>query len=82
MKIKTTQPNNLIEEGKNNWERTDEFNKKVNEINRELLDKYSLVLSTERNWFKQQIIKIRLWLEMKKRIDELSSWNNLHVTAK
>jgi hypothetical protein len=37
MKTKTTQPNNLIEEGKNNWERTDEYNNKVNEIRRELL---------------------------------------------
>ena len=81
MKTKTTQPNSLIEEGKDNWERTDEFNRKVNEISRELLDKYSLVLSTEKNWFKRQIIKIRLWLELKKRIDELSSWKNLHVTA-
>ena len=81
MKTKTTQPNNLIDEGKANWESTDEYNKKVNEIRRELLQKHSSVLSTERNWFKRQIIKIRLCLELKKRIDELSSWKNLHVTA-
>ena len=81
MKIKTIRKINLIDEGKANWERTDEFNKKVNEIRRELLDKYSPVLSIEINWFKRQIIKIRLWLEMKKKIDELSSWKNLHMTA-
>ncbi len=81
MKIKTTRPINLIDEGKDNWESTDEFNKKVDEIKRELSDKYSLVLSTEKNWFKRLFIKIRLWLELKKRIDELSSWKNLHVTA-
>ena len=80
MKTNTT-PNNLIDGGKDNWERTDEYNKKVNAIRRELLDKYSLVLSTEKNWFKRLFIEIRLWLELKKRIDELSSWKNLHVTA-
>lgn len=73
---------NLIEQGKGNWEKTDEFNKKVNEIRREVSGKYSLILSTEKNWFKRQIIKIRLWLEMKKRIDDVSSWKNLHVAAK
>jgi hypothetical protein len=81
MKTKTTRPINLIDEGKANWESTDEFNKKVNEIRRELLDKYSAVLSTEKNWFKRQFIKIRLWFEVKKRIDELSSWKNLHVAS-
>jgi len=81
MKIKTTRQINLIEQGKNNWESTTEFNKRVDEIRRNVLDKYSPILSTEKNWFKRQIINIRLWLEMKKRIDELSSWKNLHVTA-
>ena len=67
MKIKPTRQINLIDEGKDNWESTDEFNKKVNEIRRELLDKYSLVLSTEKNWFKRQFIKIRLWLEIEEK---------------
>ena len=80
MKIKTPQKINLIDEGKSNWENTDEFKKKVSEIKGELFNKYTLVLSTEKNWFKRIFIKIRLWLELKKRIDELSSWKNLHMT--
>ena len=81
MKIKPTRSINLIDKGKDNWEKIDEFNRKVNEIKQELLDKYSPVLSTEKNWFKRQLIKIPLWLEMKKRVNDLSSWRNLHVTA-
>jgi hypothetical protein len=81
MKIKATPKFNLVVEGKDNWENTDEFNKKVDKIKRELLDKYSLVLSTEKNWFMRLFIKSRLWLEVKKRIDELSSWKNLHVAS-
>jgi hypothetical protein len=78
MKIKTKRQTSLIDEGKDNWERTDEFNKKVNEIRQGLLDKYKPLLLSEKNWFKRLIIKIRIWFEMKKRIDELSSWRNLH----
>jgi len=81
MRAKNVRPINLIDAGKDNWESTDEFNKKVNALRQELLHKYSPSLSTEKNWFKRQIITIRLWLEIKKRIDELSSWKNLHVAA-
>ena len=79
--MKTKGQNNLIDEGKANWERTDEFTRKVNEIRRELSEKYSLVLLAEKNWFKRLQIKIRRWHEMKKKIDELSSWKNLHFEA-
>jgi hypothetical protein len=45
MKIKTTPKFNLVVEGKDNWESTDEFNKKVNEIKRlaRLVDRKKLV---------------------------------------
>ena len=79
MKIKTARSINLTDQGKGNWERTEEFNKKLNEIKRELFAKYSLILSTEKNWYKRQIISIRRGIETMKRIDELSSWKNLHV---
>lgn len=79
--MKTKGQNNLIDEGKDNWERTDEYNKKVNEIRRDLSEKYSPMLLTEKNWFKRLLIRILCWREMKKRTDEVSSWKNLHLGA-
>ena len=80
--MKTKGQNNLIEEGKNSWESTDEFNKKVREISQELSDKYSLILSDEKNWFKRLLIKIRFWREKTRKINELSSWKNLHLAMR
>jgi hypothetical protein len=82
MKANNKQRINLIDRGKVNWERTDEFKKKVSEIRQELLDKYKPLLSSEKNWFKLLLIKIRIWLETKKRIDVLSSRRNLHFEAR
>ena len=81
MKTKISGKNNLVDDGKANWERTDEFNKKVHEIKRDLSEKYAPILLAEKNWFKRILMKIRLWREMKEKIDELSSWKNLHLGA-
>ena len=70
---------NLIVDGKDNWENTNDFEKKVHDIRLELSEKYSLILSAEKSWFKRLLIKIRQMIEMNKRVDELSSWKNLHV---
>lgn len=79
MKTKQTVPINLVEGGKENWQKTNEFNSRVNAIKKELTDKYSLTLLNERNWVKRLLIKIRLHIEISKRIDELSSLRNLHI---
>jgi len=79
MKAKTSHQNHLTEGGKNNWESTNEYKNKVNEICRELSDKYSLILSTEKNWFKRLLLRIHFWREKTRKIDELSSWKNLHL---
>ena len=79
--MKTKGQNNLIDEGKSRWESTDEFNKKVREIGRELSEKYIPILSAEKNWFNRLLIRIRCWREKSKKIDELSSWKNLHLGA-
>jgi hypothetical protein len=79
MKTRTSGKNNLINEGKANWEGTEEFNKKVNEIKRELSEKYSLILLAEKNWLRRLQIRFRQWHETNKKIDELSSWKNLHL---
>jgi hypothetical protein len=79
MKTRTSGKSNLINEGKANWESTDEFTEKVNEIKRELSEKYSPILLAEENWFRRLQIRVRQWCEMNKKIDELSSWKNLHL---
>ena len=82
MKTTNKRPAHLIDEGKDNWERTDEFKKKVNEIKREVSDKHQRLLLAEKNWFRRLLIKIRIWVETKKRIDEVSSSRNLHFAAR
>jgi len=79
MKTKTFYQNNLIAEGKDNWECTNEYKNKVNEICRALSDKYSLILSAEKNWLGRLIIRGRFWREKTRKINELSSWKNLHL---
>jgi len=79
MKTKTSHQNNLIEEGKDNWESTNEYRNKVDVICKELSDKYSLILSAKKNWFRRLLIRIRFWREKTRKINELSSWKNLHL---
>ncbi len=79
MKTKQSEQNNLVEGGRENWEGTDEFQRKVEEIVKELTAKYSPALSNERNWAKRLLIKVRLKIEIRKKIAELSSLRNLFV---
>jgi hypothetical protein len=71
---------NLVEGGRENLENTSEFKKKADEINKEVTAKYSLVLSSERNWVKRLLLIVRREMEKSKRIDRLSSLKNLHAT--
>jgi len=79
MRTRQTRPINLIEGGREKFERTREFRRKVGEIRKELTDKYSLTILNEKNWLKRLIIKFKLQLEIYKRIEELSSLKNLHI---
>lgn len=72
---------NIIENGRNEWEMTDEYNDKVRKIVEEITARYSLQLLNEKNWIRRLVIKIRLELEISKRISELSSSRNLHAMA-
>ena len=76
--MKHTKPFNLIDGGKERLEQTSEFQNKVDEIRKELSEKYSLTILNEKNWIKRLLIKIRLRIEIRKRIKELSSFKNLH----
>ncbi len=79
--METSKPDKfkLIEGGRDEFERTSEFINKVEEIRKELTDKYSQKLSNERNWVRRFIVKVKLEIEIKKRIRALSSLKNLHV---
>lgn len=79
--MKTKQgKNNLMEGGRESLENTNEFKRKVEEINREVKDKYSLALLNEKNWVKRILIIVRRQIEIRRRIAELSSLRNLHTT--
>ncbi len=79
MKTKPAELFNLIEGGRANLENTSEFIKKVDEIKKEVTDKYSLTMVNEKNWVKRILIKIKLQIEIRKRVRELSSLKNLHI---
>lgn len=79
--MKTKQPKqiNLIEDGKNEWEQTDEYKGRVSKIIKEVTDKYSSSLLTEKNWIKRLLIKLRRTIEIEQKIREVSSSKNLHT---
>ena len=70
---------NLIEGGMDEFERTNEFVNKVAEIKKDVADKYSQKISNERNWLRRLFIRIKLEIEIRKRIKALSSLKNLHA---
>ena len=49
---------NLIEGGRENLEQTSEFRNKVDEIRKELSEKYSLTILNEKNWIKRLLIRV------------------------
>jgi hypothetical protein len=79
MKTKRAGKTNLFEGGRESLENTKEFKRKVEEINREVRDKYSPALLNEKNWAKRILITVRRQIEIRKRIAELSSLRNLHT---
>ena len=79
MKSNQIKPVNLVEGGKDEWEATSEYRVKINKIIKEVTDKYSPALVNENNWVKKLLIKIRLKIKIRKKIQELSSLKNLHA---
>lgn len=79
--MKTSKPNkfHLREGGVDEFESTAEFMNEVEEIRKEVTDTYSQKLSNERNWLRRFLIKVRLEIEIRKKIRVLSSLKNLHA---
>ena len=71
----------LIHDGKSNWKKTETFKRQSNEIKEAVTAKYSSLLALEQNWFKRILLHLKLQLELRKKIDELSSERNLHITG-
>jgi len=68
----------LIEGGRDEFERTNEFRNKIEEVRKDVTDKYLPILSNERNWLGRLFIKVKIEIEIRKRIQALSSPKNLH----
>lgn len=68
----------IIEGGKDRFEETDQFNTRVKEIRREVADKYSQKISNEKNLVRRLLLIVRMKLETRNRIHEVSSSKNLH----
>jgi hypothetical protein len=81
MKLGTDKQNKLFDRGKETWERTEEFKKRIITIRQEVRDKYQVRLESERNWFRRQLIKLQFLIELKKRTNEISSAKNLHLKS-
>ena len=79
MKPKRAVQSNLIEGARERLEATNEFQSKVEEIKRDVRDKYSPTISNEKNWTKRIFIVIKREIEIRRSIAELSSLKNLHV---
>lgn len=79
--MKTSKPQkfNLIEGGMQKFEESSGFRRKVDEIRREVTRKYLPALANEKNGVRRIFIKIKIALEIRKRIHMLSSLKNLHV---
>lgn len=76
-----TDRQNLFDRGKEAWERTDDFKKRIDQVKQDLRDKYQVRLNSERNWFKRQLIKIQFLIELNKKAGEISSAKNLHLRS-
>jgi hypothetical protein len=79
MKTKQARQSNLVEGGRANLERTNQFKEKVEQIRNEVRALYSLTLLGEKNWARRIMIVIRREIEIRKMIARLSSSKNLHI---
>ena len=69
----------LFEGGKDEFEKTREFISKAKAIRETLSETYSVTLSSEKNWFRRLLIKVKLEMEIRRQIQALSSLKNLHL---
>ena len=69
----------LIEDGKDCFEKTNEFQRKKEQIRTDMTMNYEPLLAAAKNWAGRMMTLIRRELEIRRRISELSSFKNLHL---
>jgi hypothetical protein len=69
----------LVSSGKEKWESTTEFIDKVAVIKKEVWEKHAGVLFRGKNPFKKIWIQILILVEIRRRIERISSHKNLHL---
>jgi hypothetical protein len=82
MEIKTIGSLHLMERGRIEFEKTDLFRVKMEEIKYQVSEIYDKKIANESNGMKRVLLKFKKWIEIKKRIREFSSLRNLHLTGK
>lgn len=65
--------------GKEEFESTIEFARQASEIRKQVTDKYAPLLLQQRSWLKRFFIRLKRENEIRKQIQQLSSWKNLHI---
>lgn len=79
MKTNKSDNLNLREGGKEEFESTIEFVRQANEIRKQVTDKYAPLLLQQGSWLRRFFIRLKRENEIRKRIQQLSSWKNLHT---
>ncbi len=72
---------NLFAGGRKEFERTNEYKNRADEIVEDLRNKYSAALSNEKSRVTRLLIKAKFWMDVRKRINALSSLKNLHAIS-
>jgi uncharacterized protein (DUF1015 family) len=76
MKTKTT---NIIADGKRLFEKTKGVLAKTEQIRMEISKKYEPLISGERSYLKKLFLRIKMEVEIRRKLKEISSPRNLHV---
>ena len=78
MKTNKSDKLNLREGGKEELEATYEFARQASEIRKQVTDKYAPLISQQRSWLTRFLTRLKRENEIRKQIQRLSSWKNLH----
>ena len=69
----------LYDGGLERWEETDDYRKRVSQIVKEATETYEVQIRQEANLFRRLWLRFRLFMEIRKKVGELSSPRNLHL---
>jgi hypothetical protein len=70
---------NIVSSGRRNIKLTEDYKKKVEQIQCAIESKYSDLIKNETNFFKKTLLRLNKRLESKKAINKLTSLDNLYL---